>query len=101
MKSPTVMSLSSDTGASRLIGSFVSFMSGSSLSTSISRRSAISLSVGSRRAPGTMLLRVVDLVDDLELVDRDADGPDLALDRADDALADPPRRVRRELEALV
>jgi hypothetical protein len=47
------------------------------------------------------LLRLVDPVDDLELVDRDPDGADLRLDGADDGLADPPARVGRELESPV
>src|SRR5216683_1071801 len=40
-----------------------------------------------------------ELVDRLDHVDRDADGPRLVRDRAGDGLADPPRRVGRELVA--
>src|SRR6266511_2072882 len=40
-----------------------------------------------------------ELVDRLDHVDRDADGPRLVGDRARDRLTDPPRRVRRELVA--
>ena len=40
-------------------------------------------------------------VDRLDHVDRDADRPGLVGDRARDRLPDPPRRVRRELEALL
>src|SRR6185503_8684201 len=45
-------------------------------------------------------LRPVDLVQLLDDVDRHADRAALVRDRAGDRLADPPRRVRRELEAL-
>src|SRR5688572_24580406 len=41
-----------------------------------------------------------ELVDRLDHVDRDADGPRLIGDRARDRLPDPPRRVRRELVPL-
>src|SRR6266851_3023529 len=41
-----------------------------------------------------------ELVDRVDHVDRDADRPRLVRDRAGDRLADPPRRVRRELVAL-
>src|SRR5258708_15723190 len=41
-----------------------------------------------------------ELVDRLDHVDRDADRPRLVRDRAGDRLADPPRRVGRELVAL-
>src|SRR5438477_10202708 len=41
-----------------------------------------------------------ELVDRLDHVDRDADRPRLVRDRAGDRLADPPRRIRRELVAL-
>ena len=43
--------------------------------------------------------RADQLVDRLDHVDRDADGPRLVCNRARDGLADPPRRVRRELVA--
>src|SRR3989454_6838232 len=43
--------------------------------------------------------RANQLVDRLDHVDRDADGPRLVRDRAGDRLADPPRRIRRELVA--
>src|SRR6266852_1570152 len=39
--------------------------------------------------------RAIDLIDYLDHVDRDADGPGLVLNRARDRLADPPDRVRR------
>src|SRR6267143_555284 len=41
-----------------------------------------------------------ELVDGLDHVDRDADGPRLVGDGARDGLTDPPRRVGRELVAL-
>ena len=46
-----------------------------------------------------LALDVDDLVELLDHVDRDADRPALVGDRARDRLADPPRRVRRELVA--
>src|SRR3954468_9310272 len=45
-------------------------------------------------------LGTADLVELLDYVDRDADGPRLVGERASDRLADPPGRVGRELEAL-
>src|SRR4051794_12572912 len=45
-------------------------------------------------------LRATDLVELLDDVDRDADGPRLVGERASNRLADPPGRVGRELEAL-
>src|SRR4051794_27072725 len=47
-----------------------------------------------------LALRAADLVELLDDVDRDADGPRLVGERAGDRLADPPGRVGRELEAL-
>src|SRR5262245_12014065 len=45
-------------------------------------------------------LRATDLVELLDDVNRDPDGPRLVGERASDRLADPPGGVRRELEAL-
>ena len=45
-------------------------------------------------------LHAGELVDDLDHVHRDADGAGLVGHRAGDRLADPPRRIGRELEAL-
>ena len=47
-----------------------------------------------------LALHAGQLVDDLDHVHRDADGARLVGHRAGDRLADPPRRVGRELEAL-
>src|SRR4051794_34435612 len=47
-----------------------------------------------------LALRAADLVELLDDVDRDSDGPRLVGERAGDRLADPPGRVGRELEAL-
>src|SRR3954453_10985879 len=47
-----------------------------------------------------LALGAADLVELLDVVDRDADRPRLVGERAGDRLADPPGRVRRELEAL-
>ena len=47
-----------------------------------------------------LALGAADLVELLDDVDRDADGARLVGERAGDRLADPPRRVGRELEAL-
>src|SRR5215211_6425011 len=47
-----------------------------------------------------LALRTADLVELLDDVDRDADRARLVGERAGDRLADPPGRVRRELEAL-
>src|SRR3954447_9282062 len=47
-----------------------------------------------------LALGATDLVELLDDVNRDADGPGLVGERAGDRLADPPRRVGRELEAL-
>src|SRR5215207_6646892 len=47
-----------------------------------------------------LALRAADLVELLDDVDRDADGPRLVGEGAGDGLADPPGRVGRELEAL-
>src|SRR5690349_4182877 len=47
-----------------------------------------------------LALGAADLVQLLHHVDRDADGPRLVGERASDRLADPPRGVGRELEAL-
>src|SRR5262245_45858517 len=47
-----------------------------------------------------LALRATDLVELLDDVDRDADGPCLVGECAGDRLADPPGRVGRELEAL-
>src|SRR5436190_4717951 len=58
----------------------------------------------SRRLPAELraelALRAHDLVELLDDVDGHADRPGLVGERARDGLADPPRRIRRELEAL-
>ena len=41
----------------------------------------------------------MNLVDDFELVNRNSNGSNLALDGANDALANPPRCVGREFES--
>ena len=54
----------------------------------------------STQALHQLTLRVDDLVELLDHVHRNADGARLVRDRSRDGLANPPRRVRRELEAL-
>ena len=49
--------------------------------------------------PVDRALHIVNLVDELELVDGNSDGPDLTLNGADDALSNPPARIGGELEA--
>jgi hypothetical protein len=67
-------------------------------STGISMLSAISSTVGSRPSSCTSMREVrSELVDGLDHVDRDADGPRLVGDGAGDGLADPPGGVGREL----
>ena len=64
--------------------------------------SCLAISSGRRLAAellDELALDVDDLVELLDHVDRDADRPPLVRDRAGDRLADPPRRVGRELVA--
>ena len=99
-KSPREESSSSPIGFSSEIGSCDIRRISRTSSTSISSSSAISS--GERLAPeplDELALDVDDLVQLLDHVHRDPDRPRLVSDRPRDRLSDPPRRVRRELEA--
>ena len=101
MKSPRLDSSSSPTGESSDSGSSEMRSSSRTRSGSSCTRAASSSIVGSRSSSWcSWRLARMHPVHVLDHVHRDADRAGLVGDRAGDRLADPPRGVRRELEAL-
>ena len=100
-KSPRLESSSSPIGFSSETGSCAMRRISRTSSVVISSSSAISSGVRlAAEALHELALDVHDLVQLLDHVHGDADRARLVGDRARDRLADPPRRVRRELVAL-
>ena len=101
MNWPNSDSSSSPTGFSSETGAWAERLIESTSSGSMPVTSAISSGGGLAAELGDELaLGAADLVELLDDVDRDADRARLVGERAGDRLADPPRRVGRELEAL-